>query len=255
MKVAFWNGSGPVDNVTEYLVAISAYYAIYTKKEVYISCNYLMGKRLEDYFFYNQARSGKEKFRGCCLYGEPDYFRQLWVEPEGHNNTGRTLEGIHLLRPPDIYDECMFHHKLPADALYFMDISCKANASSFLALEEADLVVVFLPPDRVEIHRFFDRYSSIIPKSLFIITDYRDSGSFDLTILEKIYGVEKERVGTALCSENYAVLCELGAVESFFRESELFDTKADIIFRIRIREIAEMISEYSESIKGEKGGL
>ena len=56
-------------------------------------------------------------------------------------------------------------------------------------------------------------------------------------------------------NENYAILCERGTVESFFRESELFDTKADIMFRIRIQKIAEMILEYSKMIYGERGGL
>ena len=67
-------------------------------------------------------------------------------------------------------------------------------ADSKNVLDEADLVVVFLSQKETEIQNFFERFSSLIPKVLFIIVDYqRDSGYSCRRIKEK-YGITPRQV-------------------------------------------------------------
>lgn len=253
MKVAFWNGTGMNGNVTGYLAAISAYCAIGLKKTVYISSNHLKGRRLEDYFFNNLSKSGKEKFLDCYLYGEPEYFRKLWEESQTQDVVV-TLEGIRLLGPPDILEDVMFYHSVSEDELYLMDISGGMNASSVKALEEADAVVVFLPQDKTEIHIFFDRYSSIIPKAIFFIAEYRKDKDCHPEFLQMTYGIGKERTGIIPYNGTFESLCELGVIEDFFRKESLYNGKKEEEFRKYIKRAAKMILQFCEKSGQTEGG-
>ena len=244
MKIAFWNGTGMCGNVTGYLTAISVYCALNLKKTVYVSRNHLNGRRLEDYFFNNPSGGGKENFMDCYSYGEPEYFRKLWEENAQKQKEIRTREGICLIHPPDISDDCMFYREVSEEALYFMDIPYGMNIASAKALEEADIVVVFLPQDKSEIHIFFDKYSSIIPKALFLIADYRKNGLCSPEHLQRNYGIEKERTGTIPYNGTFEALCELGVAADFFRNDLYYNTKADEDLKGHFKKAARMLLKF-----------
>lgn len=254
MKVAFWNGTGKVGNVTGYLAAISAYCAIGLRKTVYVSSNHLKSRRWKDYFFNNPSKRVKENFLDCYLYGEPEYFRKLWEDNRQGQEEVVTLEGIHLLQPPDMQNDVMFHRDVGEEALYFMDIPRRLNASSAKVLEEADLVVVFLPQEKMEIHIFFDMYSSIIPKALFFIAEYRKDKDCTPEFLQETYGIEKERTGMIPYNVTFESLCELGAVGDFFRNSAMYREKSEVDFKMHLKRMARMILKYCETEKKSKEG-
>ena len=246
MKVAFWNGTGLCGNVTGYLAAMSAYCAICLGKTVYVSSNHLKDRRLEDYFFNNSSKSGKERFLDCYLYGEPEYFRKLWEDKGQRHSETRTLTGIRLLDPPDISDDVMFHSDVPEESVYFLDIPGGMNASSAKALEEADVVAVFLPQDKTEIHIFFDCYSSIIPKALFFIADYRKERKCTPEYLQRNYGVPKEHTGIIPYDSTFEYLCELGEMEEFFRKESSSGSKSEEEIRKHLKKAIKMILGFTE---------
>ena len=248
MKVAFWNVTGAPGNATGYFSAIGAYCAICLKKEVFLSSNHLRGRRLEDYFFNDSTKSGKEKYTDSYLYGEAGYFRKLWEENPGRQERAITLQGIHLLAPPDLMAPFMFYHEIPEKTLYFMDLSEEMNAFSFRALEEADLVVVILPQDKTEIHNFFDHYSSIIPKALFFIAEYRKEIRDTPKDLQNLYGVEEEQICVLPYFSEFDYVCEMGAVEELFHIERTGQTKQEAAFVEAIGEIAERITRRAEEI-------
>jgi|GEM_PF-6069026 len=248
MKVAFWNITGLPGNATGYISAIGAYCAICLKKEVFLSSNHLKGRRLEDYFFNDSTKSGKEKYANCYLYGETGYFRRLWEEKHRKQDKEVTLEGIHLLAPPDLMAPLMFYHEIPKETLYFMDLSEEMNAFSFRALEEADLVAVILPQNKAEIHNFFDHYSSIISKALFFIAEYRKENGNTLKNLQNLYGVEESKVRMLPYFSEFDYVCEMGEVEGLFRTGKTEYTEQEAAFVKAIGEIAELIVQQMEQI-------
>lgn len=252
MKVAFWNVTGVSGNATGYFSAIGAYCAICLKRKVFLSSNHLSGRRLEDYFFNDSTKSGKEKYENCYLYGETGYFRRLWEEKHRRQDKTVTLEGIHLLAPPDLMAPFMFYHEITKETLYFMDLSEDMNAFSFRALEEADLVAVILPQDKVEIHNFFDHYSSIIPKALFFIAEYRKETGDTPKDLQNLYGIEEERICVVPYFSDFDYVCETGAVEELFRVSNTEHTEQESAFIKAIGEIAELITKQAEELSGKQ---
>lgn len=240
MKVAFWSASNEIGDVTGYLAAISVFCAVFYKKEVIISRNYLSSRRLEDYFFDSSAQCGKDGDENRYSYGEPEYFRKLW-ENRYHGRNAITMEGIRLLRPPDLSDQTMFCQKVNPEMLYFMDVSGGANASSVQALEEADLIAVFLPQDMAAVQKFFDNYSSIIPKSVFFIINHRRDNECTPEYLRKIYGIEKEKISVFQECDSFSIACEIGGVEDFIREPSAKNKKSEDYFKHCVGKAARII--------------
>lgn len=252
MKVAFWNGTDKVGNVTGYLAAISVYCTLYYEKCVIAGSNYLGGQGLEDYFFPNPEKTGIERAQKRYPFGEPGYFRNLWEKRMAEDRkTGdiTTHAGIRLVQPPDGLESRMFYRNVSRETLYFMDISGKINAFSLQALEEADIVAVFLPQNEMEIQKFFHQYSSIIPKSVFFITDYHSKESCNSHYLHRIYGIDRRRLGVLPACIKFDMACETGDVERFFQESE----EGEKCFCRNIRRAVELLLAAENEEEQSKG--
>ena len=140
----------------------------------------------------------------------------------------------------------MFYHEISEETLYFMDLSEDMNAFSFHALEEADLVAVILPQDKAEIHNFFDHYSSIIPKALFFIAEYRKESGDTPKMLQNLYGIEGEKIRVLPYFTDFDYVCETGAVEELFRTGKTEHTEQETAFIKAVGEIAELIMKQAE---------
>lgn len=217
MKVAFWDGNHSCGDVTAMIAAISAFCAMNYERKVLLGSNHMSGRTLEEYYFGSMIKSGRERISHDLFYGEPEYFRQLW-ENRRTDMEVLTMEGVHLLPLPDILERRMFYHEEQRETLYFMDVSGGMNASVRAALEEADKVVVFLPQDIVEIRKFFNLYSSIIPKAIFLILDYRADRKGDVPYLGRNFGILPDRAGIIPRCEDFRHAGELGEVENFIRD-------------------------------------
>lgn len=245
MKVAFWDGIRSCDDVTGYIAAISTFCAIKYEKKVFLGSNHISSKTLKDYFFGSFIKSGGERILRYMFYGEPEYFRQLWERQT--EKEFLTLEGIHVVPLPDLMERHMFYHNVRSKTLYFMDVSGGMNASVRLALEEADKVVVFLPQNIIEIRRFFDMYSSIIPKAIFLILNYREDRKGDPAFLCRKYGLHGKHVGIFPHCEDFSGACEMGSVERFVRENfQLTEEHENFDFMRCIARAARMILGYEE---------
>ena len=115
----------------------------------------------------------------CFLYGSPDYRDALWRMRR--NRQGNILEmpfpKMTIIYPPDESDKSAFYHMVRCQDFYLFDMAKCSIAESGNALDEADLVVIFLSQDVTEIHNFFERFSSLIPKTIVIIVDYQQNNS------------------------------------------------------------------------------
>ena len=157
------------------------------------------------------------------------------------------MEGITIIYPPDVTDKRMFYYEVPRSALYLLDIAGENNAASQSALEEAEVVVVFLPPDLTEIQNFFNRFSSIIPKALFVFEGVPPRRrSFQYNLKSK-YGIDSKNIGFILQNNDYTEACEEGRLELFIKTNlKRIEKESLLDFMTSLKTVANLL--YKRSI-------
>ena len=75
------------------------------------------------------------------------------------------------------------------------DTSGDNNISTKVILDQADKIVVNLSQDKNIIDNFFNNFSSIVHKCVFIISNYEPSGQIKDDYLVKKHGVKREKIG------------------------------------------------------------
>lgn len=163
------------------------------------------------------------------------------------------MEGLYLLYPPDLLEPSLFCEVGSADMLSFLDVTAEHHSATCQALEEADIVAVFLPQSMAAIRTFFERYSSLIPKSIFFISNYRraykrKTGCSPAQFVRN-FNVESHKVGTIPYNEDFAEAYEEGKIEHFIRDNLSCTPKnRNYNFMHQLFTAAEMI------LCGEEGG-
>ncbi len=225
MRIAFWSNSRKAGAVTCNLAAISIALAMLYDSKVILCSNHLSNESLQAYFLCDKKKA-KPYY---CVYGEAEYFRRIWEKETLWNYKYRfpkvLVHGISLIRYPDISDSRLFYRKVKKNEFYMMDIAAGNSRASLQALEEADLVVVFLPQKKQEIHDFFDRYASLIPKALFVISKFKKDGEVLPRYLKIKYSISPDNIVVIPYSIPYALAYEEGMLESFLKEHLMCHTK------------------------------
>lgn len=243
MKVAFWSGFGMDTKKTLHIATISIVLTLVYHKEVVLSSNYISSHMLSDCFFgvISQYRRIKGSYRYC--YGEPNYFRSLW-DIYKKEIISTPMEGITIIRPPDVIDKSMFYYEVSEQTIFFMDVASESNLVFGSILEEADLVIIFLPQDSIKIQIFFEHYSSLIPKSLFIIDNFRKNGSCIPKNLSRKYRIDKESIGIFPYCYAYEQACEAGNMESFLKKNLNCSTRnPNFYFMYHLQKTTKMLTE------------
>lgn len=229
MKVAFWGDFHSAEVVTGSIAAIISIVAIHYGRTVVVNRDHICNHNLQDCFFQKElCREGEDPVY-CYYYGEIEYFRFLW-EKYGSGPwlpvERRLMENVYLLYPPDLLEPSLFRETAVPntslkDALFFLNIAGGKHNASKQALEEADLVVIFLPQNMSVIKTFLDKYSSIIPKALFLISDYertrsRETGCSPARFVKRFH-VDSRNISIIPRNQEFKAAFEEGRMESFIR--------------------------------------
>ena len=224
MKVAFWNSISQADDVINYMAAIGVILAQEYNCEVVLGSNYISNYMLQDCFFGKMKEDGIAHAPYRYTYGSSEYCRKLWSMKR--NRQGNILEipmeGLKIVYPPDITEMQMFYYNIPQTGFYFL-AAAEDNKAIFQAvLEEADYLVVILSQNVAEIQKFFQRFSSFIPQTIFVIEEVqkskRNGSRFSYReILEK-HGIKGETVIGVSKSKEHKEACEEGKLETFLRK-------------------------------------
>lgn len=248
MKVAFWNGIAPAEGVTDNLAAIATTLSLFYHCDVVLGSNYIKNHMLQDCY------SGKMKEEGIAhvpyqlSYGDPEYFRKLWEMKR--NRQGDVLEvpmeGVTIIYPPDVTDKKMFYYQVPRKTIYIMDVAGENHTASQSALEEADIIVIFLKQDSVQVQQFFYQYSVIVPKAVFVVDDYQKKGGESFYKYAENCGVNREEIEIFPRNCEYKMACEEGKLEFFIRENLRCPTKnPHYNFMLNLKSIARVLYERS----------
>ncbi len=246
MRVAFWNGSSLSEGVAEYMAAIGTILKQEYYCEVVLSSNYISNHMLQDCFFGKIKETEIARASYCYLYDSPEYYRALWNMKQSRYNDilEIPMEGVTVIFPPDESEKRMFYYEAPPDAFYLLDVAGGNSTAFQSALEEAELIVVFLSQDVVKIHNFFERFSSLIPKAIFVIEEHQRAARslFHKNVAE--YGISYRNIGSIPYSKAFIEACEIGNLELFLKKNRATKSPQYNFFS-GIKNIAKLLYERS----------
>lgn len=253
MKVAFWSGVSPSGGATDYLAAVGTILAIKRNCKIVLSSNHISNHMLQDCFF------GKTKEEIAhtpyhFIYGTQEYFRALCDLKMNRQGSVMEIpmEGLTIIYPPDV-TETMFYYEVPRSTLYLLDIAGENSIASQSALEEADIIVAFLPQDEAEIQRIFDQFSTLLPKTLFVIDRFQRNGGCSRRNFAAKYGCNTWNIGVIPQNNEFSEACQEGKLEFFIKANLDLATKApQYNFMVNLEEIVKLlfIRYKSELMKG-----
>jgi hypothetical protein len=191
LKIAFWSNASEKCNVSANLAAVSIAGVLRYPYSVILIENRLSNNNL------GKAFNGASHINLCNEVGTNYYdgsgMEGLLRKIYRGNNTSSTLQSHlkeiinqHLYYIPQSktihneifdyeFDRCFMSllRMLEENAdICMIDTASHNNLSTKTILEEADLIVVNLCQQKYILDDFFSNYSSIIPKAVFIISDY-----------------------------------------------------------------------------------
>ncbi len=215
MKVAYWGncrGSGVTCALTAVgLTAVLAYPFKITIFENHYSKNGVLRYLYPRKWLYRVAEAAD----GYGRFGE---------DVRRHGNTGdypviELLEkGLYYVpqftKNADLFDYQFYCDLMPVLKQYseiaFIDTQRGNAISSKLILEEADVVVVLLKQDMYEVQSFFQNYSSLVPKTFFIISNYHRKSKVNLSKIISEFGIRKDCIGVIPHSEEFQFAAAYG---------------------------------------------
>ena len=193
MKVAFWNGISSADSVANYVAAVGMMLAFECNCNVILSSNYISNRMMQDCFSSRMLEEGIAHTPYCFLYGSPEYHGALWTMKR--HRQGNILEmpmkRMTIIYPPDVAEKSMFYYKSTPSDYYLLDMAKSGIAESKNVLDEAELVVVFFSQDETDIQNFFERFSSLVSKTLFVIMDFQRDSVHMCRKLKTQYGINQ----------------------------------------------------------------
>lgn len=127
-----------------------------------------------------------------------------------------------IVMPPNIYDFAMYENvknilagaEELADIVY-VDTSKDNHLSTKIILDEVDLVVVNLQQEITQLKYFFQNYSSLLEKCVFLISNYNPNSYLTLLKISSIFTIPQSRIAAIPYNENYREALDRGSLVEF----------------------------------------
>lgn len=261
MKVAFWSNVGGKNGVTSNLVGISVMLA--------------MEKNLKSLLYENHCNVSSIE-RAFCMKGSEPYVREEEHYYFQHRGMDALIKEMHaaiyyqdmiqrasqtilnqyiyyIPQSNHIHEE-LFEHEFyevidpfleqteSFPYVSFIDTAGSNNLSTKVILSKADLVVVNLSQEPCIIDHFFENYSSLISKSIFLLGGYNPYSTFDIANIRKKYHIPKEQIGVIPYNIGYRDAMGQGEVISFLaRNYQCRNKNENYQFMKELKNSAELI--------------
>lgn len=269
MKIAFFSKEGE-SGVTSNMSAISIAAVLAYKIKILTLENHWSQDNLAKFLLYGNDPMAKE---GKVQYLEKGFTENMVVHlcdyTKKRRNDAWTIEVIHnsLYYLPqneyskDVFDYEFYNNVLPRlkylDKSYdilFIDTK-NYTMNSRVILEEADLVVVNLRQDFRELEAFFYYYSSIVYKSIFLISDYRPNKSCNINKIRSQFNLQKDNIIAISHNMQFQSAIYQGKIMNYMYD-HYHCSKGDINFcfmrdiKCAVRKIVTMAKEISQMAEG-----
>ncbi len=202
MDIAFWSNVRHQSGVTSDVAAISVLWAELFADEIIITSNHICNGSVIERLRGGTEREEKFARKDYCYhFGEPEYFRML-CERE-RKFTVRINDGMRYIPMMGNEEAQMFSgsglpgvkRQLGKEEYLMIDTACGCGSSSLRILQETELTVIALPPEKEIIDAFFRSDTVFRQNSFFILGNYRAAASCCPSYLCHRYKIPKERVG------------------------------------------------------------
>ena len=213
MKIAYWNMLNSEEKQTDHYAAIGIMLALAYKKKTVLMENDYDSESLEWIF------KGIKRFyyvkEDTNYFLHRNGFDKLITEMHGKSPSSQVLESStvelindYLYYIPQskvinhlAYEYEMYHqmqdiiqsYEYVTDYIMIKAQGRNCNLNTKHILEDADLVVVELTQNQELMEAFFDNYSSLRQKAIFVFSDYRRE-KIPISYIMKKYHLKKERV-------------------------------------------------------------
>ena len=254
MKIAFWNGVNFTASQANYVAMVGILLARICKCNVVMSSNHISSHMLQDCFSDKMPEQGtiREPYR--LYYSVPEYHRRLWELKRFRQSSIQEvpMDGITIVYPPDV-GENIFYFETSKQTYYLVDIAGENYVSSQRALEEAEFIVLFLPPDEKEIRVFFQFISMIDSRFIIVIEGQIKMSSSFLQYLELNYGIKKKDIIIIPENSEFNKACNRGRLDYFVRDNIRKQTNdSNLRFWNAMRRITKEV--YLAGVENNQGG-
>ncbi|MDF2610546.1 MAG: putative rane protein [Lachnospiraceae bacterium] len=131
-----------------------------------------------------------------------------------------------------------------ADIIY-IDTSNRNSLSSKVILEEADLVVVNLTQNSSVIQHFFDNYSSIQSKCVFLISGYHKQSCLNINAISKLHSIKKTQITVIPYNLEYQEAVSQGTIVEFLSRNYTCKRRSpNYEFVNQVKKAVEMIMNH-----------
>ncbi len=281
MKIAFWTSARGRSGVTSNLACISIASAMkYSHKSILIENHYQKNK-LGNILMYQRAnyldREENYQFRHIGI----DYIMNHFSTAKYNSKVSDHLhkmnrDSVQVIKEAslEILDNSLYYIPVSyqinqetfdynlygnikdildamegfADVTY-IDTSNQNNLSSKIILEEVDLVVVNLIQNSSMIQYFFDNYSSILNKCVFLISNYNKNSRLNLDQISKAHSIGKPNIAAIPYNIEYQEAVSRGTVVEFLSRNYTCKRKSPNYDFIReVKKAAAMIMKNAANI-------
>ncbi|MBO5354252.1 MAG: hypothetical protein J6J42_14060 [Lachnospiraceae bacterium] len=255
MKVAFWSSAGRPDSAAYSMAAVGSLLSMVYQCEVVLGSNYISNIMLQDCFSGKISEKGVSGQPFRYYYGTLDYYRELWEQKEKRqgNIVEIPMPGVTILYPPDAADKEMFYYQTDSQTMYLLDTAGEHYTTSETALEEADLIVAFLPQEETAIQNFFEQYTRYLPKTMLVIENYHKKNRISLRSIDLRYGTKRWKNAIIPYDNEFIRACENGRLEMFLRDNRNCSTQnSHFYFMSNLLQLTERL--YDCKRRKDKGG-
>ena len=230
MKVAFFSKEGSC-GATSSLAAISIAAVISEKLRILTLENHWSENTIAECYFYENSTNIVK--HGCVRYLERGILDNLVKHFAAMTNKRRegimTVEVIEdslYYMPQNAFSHDLFDYDFSCNMLPMLKIletsypflfidTKNQTMSSKIILEEADFVVLYLPQNEVQIEEIMKSYSTILNKSLFLFSDYREQSSTLIPHIMNEYQILPERLAILPHSVPFETAIQEGSAINF----------------------------------------
>lgn len=244
MKVVFWNTMPMSGDITGYVAAVGTILHLEYSYNVVLGSNYISNHMLQDCFLSRIKEEGIAHAPYQYLYDSKEYYSALWnlKKKFQRNILEIPMDGVKVIFPPDVSEKQVFYYKASPSAFYLLEFAGDSNDYFRCIVDEAEVVVVFLPQNVAEIQKFFHRFSSIIPKAIFVISEVRRSSRSFFKNYVANYGIKYRDIGSIPKNDAYLEACVEGKIVSFLEKHHATKHSA-YKFVSSIKNIARRLNE------------
>lgn len=213
MEVAFWSNIGGKNGVTSNLASVSIMLALEQRCKSILFENHChminlervlirkkstdLLKEEENYFYNHLGMDSLIKKIHSNLYS-----KELLLK----SSLNFLDHGIYYIPQSKLMNKELFEYELnqvihpfleqvkEISPVTFIDTAGCSNLSTKVILSKADLVVVNLSQDPQIIDHFFENYSSLTSKVVYLLGSYNRNSKFNLSNIRRKYHIKKEQI-------------------------------------------------------------